>query len=214
LLFDETNPSFVWLFETFLSAKGGKHPSTIFTEQDIAMARAIAYVFPNTSHRLCLWHIYLNASKHLSHVIHVHPHWFLSDFKSCVYEHRSEVGFQTKWKELLSKYNLHKHSWMQNLYALRKNWDVVYRDSFTTDITTTQRSECMNNVFKKIFRRKLGLSKLVVECEKVFVSLRENELDEDSESRTKNTVNYIQDLPLLKTVAEVYTRRLYTEFEE
>ena len=48
----------------------GKHPSTIFTDQDVAMAAAIAFVFPNTSHRLCLWHIYLNAAKHLCHVIH------------------------------------------------------------------------------------------------------------------------------------------------
>jgi zinc finger SWIM domain-containing protein 3 len=44
----------------------GNHPSIIFTNQDAAMAGAITYVFPNTSHRLCLWHIYLNASKHLA----------------------------------------------------------------------------------------------------------------------------------------------------
>ena len=48
----------------------GKHPSTIFTDQDAAIAAAIAFVFPNTRHRLCLWHIYLNAAKHLGHVIH------------------------------------------------------------------------------------------------------------------------------------------------
>jgi hypothetical protein len=30
----------------------------------------------------------------------------------------------------------------------------------------------------------------------------------------KNTVNYIQDFPLLKIAAEVYTRRMYSEFEE
>jgi hypothetical protein len=47
LLFDETIPSFVWLFETFfLTAMSGKHPSTIFTDQDAAMAGAIAYI-PN-----------------------------------------------------------------------------------------------------------------------------------------------------------------------
>jgi zinc finger SWIM domain-containing protein 3 len=89
LLFDETIPSFIWFFKTFLIAMGGKHLSTIFTDQDAAMVGAIAYVFPNISHCLCLWHIYLNASKHLSHVIRAHPHHFLSDFKSCVYEHRS-----------------------------------------------------------------------------------------------------------------------------
>jgi hypothetical protein len=46
LLFDETIPSFVWLFESFLTVMSGKHPSTIFTDQDAAMAGAIAYAFP------------------------------------------------------------------------------------------------------------------------------------------------------------------------
>jgi zinc finger SWIM domain-containing protein 3 len=188
----------------------GKHPSTIFTDQDAAMAGAIAYVFPNTSHRLCLWHIYLNAAKHLSHVIHEHPRVFLQDFKSCVYEDRSEKCFIEKWNKLLSKYSLEENSWMESLYVLRKKWAVIYRDSFIADMTTTQRSEGMNNVFKKRFRRKLGLSELIVECEKVSASLCENELDEDFKSRVKDPVNYIPNFPLLKTAAESYTRRMYT----
>jgi zinc finger SWIM domain-containing protein 3 len=214
LLFNETIESFVWLFQTFLTAMSGKHPSTIFTDQDAAMACAIAYVFPNTRHRLCLWHIYLNAAKHLSHIIHNHPKKFLPAFKNCVYEDRSEDCFKRKWNELLIEYSLEENLWMLNLYNLREKWAAVYRDSFTADMTTTQRSEGMNNVFKKRFRRKLGLSELIVECEKVSASLRENELDEDFKSRMKNPVNYIQNLPLLKYAAESYTRRMYMEFEE
>jgi zinc finger SWIM domain-containing protein 3 len=72
---------------------------------------------------------------------------------------------------------------MKNLYSLRKKWAIVFRDSFTIDMTSTQRSEGMNNVFKKQFHRKLGLSELLVECEKVAVSLHSNELDADFESR-------------------------------
>jgi zinc finger SWIM domain-containing protein 3 len=211
LLFDETIESFVWLFQTFLEAMSGKHPSTIFTDQDAAMAGAISYVFPNTSHRLCLWHIYLNAAKHLSHVIHEHPEKFLPDFKRCVYEDRSEFYFKKKWDELLRAYKLEDNKWMLNLYDLRAKWAAVHRDSFTTDINSTQRSEGMNNVFKKRFRRKLGLSELLVECDKVSVSLRENELDEDFQSRRKSPVTSI---PLLKTTANSYTRRMFKEFEE
>jgi zinc finger SWIM domain-containing protein 3 len=214
LIFNETIPSFIWLFQTFLTAMSEKHPSTIFTDQDAAMAGAIAYVFPNTSHRLCLWHIYLNAAKHLSHVIHKYPKKFLPAFKSCVYEDRSEECFKKKWNELLTEYSLEENSWMLNLYDLREKWAAVYRDSFTADMTTTQRSEGMNNVFKKRFRRKLGLSELIMECEKVSASLRENELYEDFKSRMKNPVNYIPNLPLLKTAAESYTKRMYKEFEE
>jgi zinc finger SWIM domain-containing protein 3 len=213
LLYNETIPSFIWLFETFLTAMSGKHPSTIFTDQDAAMAGAIAYVFPNTRHRLCLWHIYLNAAKHLGHVINKHPQKFLLAFKQCVYEDISKECFKRKWNKLLDDYNLKDNSWLLNLYELRKKWAAVYRDSFTADMTTTQRSEGMNNVFKKRFRRKLGLSELIVECEKVSISLRENELDEDFRSRIKNPVNYVSDLPLLKTASELYTRRTYKEFE-
>jgi zinc finger SWIM domain-containing protein 3 len=94
--------------------------------------------------------------------------------------------FQKKWNELLTEYSLEENSWMLNLYDLREKWAAIYRDSFTADMTTTQRSEGINNVFKKRFRRKLGLSELIMECEKVSASLRENELYEDFKSRTKN----------------------------
>jgi zinc finger SWIM domain-containing protein 3 len=87
---------------------------------------------------------------------------------------------------LLAKYNLENNSWIANLYALRAKWVVVYRDSFTSYMNSSQRSEGMNNVFKKRFRRKLNLSELLVECEKVAVSLRENELDADFKSCRKN----------------------------
>jgi hypothetical protein len=72
----------------------------------------------------------------------------------------------------------------------------------------------MNNVFQKRFRRKLGLSELLVECENVIVDLRSNEKDADFESRRKIPVCYIQNLPMLKTAAETCTRRMYAEFDE
>jgi len=161
LLFNETIESFVWLFETFLTAMSGKHPRTIFTDQDAAMAGAIAYVFRNTSHCLCLWHIYLNAAKHLGHIIQKHPEKFLPDFKRSVYEDRSEFYFQKKWDELWHEYELEDNDWMSNLYSLRTKWAAVYRDSFTADMNSTQRSKGMNNVFKKRCRRKLGLPELL-----------------------------------------------------
>jgi zinc finger SWIM domain-containing protein 3 len=80
---------------------------------------------------------------------------------------------------LLTKYNLEQNKWLSNLYELRGHWAAVFRDSFSADMTSTQRSEGMINVFKKIFRRKLCLSELIEECEKCAASLQENELDAD-----------------------------------
>ncbi|WVZ98947.1 LOW QUALITY PROTEIN: hypothetical protein U9M48_044317, partial [Paspalum notatum var. saurae] len=202
LIFNETIESFVWLFETFLTTMSGKHPSTIFTDQDAAMAGAVAYVFPNTSHRLCIWHIYLNAAKHLGHVIHKFPEEFLPAFKRCVYEDRSEEYFIKKWNELCAKYGLEDNLWMQNLYNLRQKWAAVYRDSFTADMTSTR----SNNRF----RRKLGLYELLVECDKVSLYVKMSWM----KILNHNPNTYARNLLLLKTVAESYTRRMYKEFEE
>jgi zinc finger SWIM domain-containing protein 3 len=37
--------SFTWLFATFLAAHNGKQPTTIYTDQDAAMGKAIKIVF-------------------------------------------------------------------------------------------------------------------------------------------------------------------------
>jgi zinc finger SWIM domain-containing protein 3 len=54
LMFDETSESFRWLFDILLQAHNNKKPKTIFTDQDQAMARALADVMPETRHDLCM----------------------------------------------------------------------------------------------------------------------------------------------------------------
>ncbi|KAM0890258.1 hypothetical protein ACQ4PT_027095 [Festuca glaucescens] len=185
-----------------------------YGDQCAAMAKAIHKVFPGMKHHLCLWHIYQNAAKHLSHVISNHP-LFLADFKRVVYLENLVAFFEQKWQELLITNDLVENSWIQTLYGLREKWVAVYRnDSFSADMTSTQRSEGMNNVFKKQFRKKLSVSELLVEYEKCAASLRENELDADFKSRKSKPVPFVRNLPMLKTTAESYTRRIYIDFEE
>ena len=68
ILFDETEDSFIWLFQTFIAAHNGKQPRTIFTDKDAAMGKAILKVFTESYHGLCTFHIMQNAVKHLSPV--------------------------------------------------------------------------------------------------------------------------------------------------
>jgi zinc finger SWIM domain-containing protein 3 len=115
-------------------------------------------------------------------VIHKFPEKFLSKFKKRVYEDRSEDYFKYKWNELLIGYGLEDITLMQDLYDLRAKWAAVYRDSFTADMTSTQRSEDMNNVFKKGF---VGNLVFLNSYHKVSSTLPENELDLDFMSRYK-----------------------------
>ncbi|XP_062013975.1 protein FAR1-RELATED SEQUENCE 5-like [Rosa rugosa] len=138
LLYDETTESFKWLFETFLSAMSGKQPMTILTDQSAAMARAIKEVFPQATHRLCVWHLYQNAAKNLSHVFHGSSE-FVDDFSKCMYDYEFEHEWLLAWNGLLEKYSLKENKWLSNLFELREKWALVYgRHTFTADMQSTQ----------------------------------------------------------------------------
>ncbi|KAL6290824.1 hypothetical protein ACE6H2_008334 [Prunus campanulata] len=119
LLYDETAKSFKWLFETFLSAMSEKQPKTILTDQSAAMASAILEVFPETSHRLCVWHIYQNAAKNLSHVFHGSKE-FAHDFSTCVYDHEDVNEWLLAWNHMLDKYSLKGNKWLKEIFELRE----------------------------------------------------------------------------------------------
>jgi hypothetical protein len=56
-LLNEKIESYEWLLKTSLLAMGGKVPTLITTDEDASMISTIASIFPDTFHRLCMWHI-------------------------------------------------------------------------------------------------------------------------------------------------------------
>lgn len=158
-----------------------KAPKTIITDQCQAMANAISIVFPETVHRICVWHMCLNASKHLSHVYKDDK--FKADFLACIYGFEQEDEFLSKWQQLLDDYDLGDNNWVVNLFGLRHKWASVYgRDSFCADMTTTQRAESGNNLLKHFLHRKLSLTQFVHQYELVLESRRQVELKSDFDS--------------------------------
>ena len=152
LIYDETIESFKWLFETFLEAMKADPLKTILTDKSAAMANAIAQVCPSptTRHRLCVWHIYQNAAKKLSHMFHGSEQ-FAHDLSNCIYNYEDEDDWLSAWNDMLEKHNLEENTWLIDLFNLREKWALVYgRHTFTADMMSTQRSESMNSVLKKI----------------------------------------------------------------
>ena len=68
LLVNEMIESYIWLLKTWLKAMLGHAPSTIITNDDKAMGKAIVEVLPNTTHKLCLYHILQKVPEHLAHI--------------------------------------------------------------------------------------------------------------------------------------------------
>ena len=97
----------------------GKKSSTILTDQDPAMAKAIAKVFPESYHRLCTWHLLQNACKHVNHA-YKKSDSFAADLKSCMCNFVYESDFLNAWESMLDKHDLHQNTWLQYLFEKKK----------------------------------------------------------------------------------------------
>ncbi|CAN0924845.1 Protein FAR1-RELATED SEQUENCE 5 [Linum grandiflorum] len=213
LLYDETVSSFKWLFETFLTAIGRKQPKTILTDQSAAMTKAIKEVFIKTNHRLCVWHIYQNAAKHLSHVFHGSKQ-FTSDFSSCVYDYEDEDEWLTAWNNILKKYNLENNEWLHGIFSEKEKWAMVYgRFMFIADMKSTQRSESMNNVLKKYLKPKHNMLYFFDHYSRLVEDRRYQELLAEFKMRDTRLLLKV-DVDMLRHASRVYPHKVFNMFQE
>jgi transposase-like protein len=164
LLLDETAVSFTWLFKAFLESMGNQQPKTIFTDQDAAMAKAIGEVMPNTSHRLCLWHISKKVPSYLGPLNSNLQ--FQSVLTKCMQGCDSEEEFQSTWDDMINDYKLHDHKWLNDMYKIRHKWSTAYsKFVFSAGIKSSQRSESTNSVLGDIAGKTTSLTQFVVAFE-------------------------------------------------
>ncbi|XP_028072916.1 protein FAR1-RELATED SEQUENCE 5-like [Camellia sinensis] len=152
LMYDETVDSFVWLFKRFLEAMSSKAPKTIFTDQDAAMAKAIPIVMPNTTHRLCTWHLMQNALRHANSIFKdkaVKDKGMKSVLSTFMYNIEDEEEFTLKWKEMLDKYEVRDNHWLKLTFGVKEKWGWPYvRNAWGAGMSSTQLSESFNAFLK------------------------------------------------------------------
>ncbi|XP_021636089.2 protein FAR1-RELATED SEQUENCE 5 [Hevea brasiliensis] len=212
-LINETEASFVWLFNTWLTAMSGRHPVSITTDHDAVIRSAIMQVFPDTRHRFCKWHIFKKCQEKLSHVFLKHPN-FEADFHKCVNLTESIEEFESCWLSLVDRYDLRDHEWLQTIYSARRQWVPVYlRDTFFAEMSITQRSDSMNSYFDGYVNASTNLNQFFKLYEKSLESRNEKEVKADYD--TMNTSPVLKTpSPMEKQASELYTRKLFMRFQE
>ncbi|XP_059638968.1 protein FAR1-RELATED SEQUENCE 5-like [Cornus florida] len=177
------------------------------------MAKAISEVFFESQHRLCVWHIYQNAAKNLSHVFHASSQ-FAHDFGNCVYDYEDEDEWLLAWESMLDKYSLKENKWLKELFEVREKWAMVYgQHTFTADMKTTQRSESMNNVLKNYLKPKLNLLHFLEHYERVLNDRRYEELFADFKMM-QSMPDLLTNVETLRHGAEIYTPKIFKLFQE
>ncbi|KAJ4764929.1 Protein FAR1-RELATED SEQUENCE 5 [Rhynchospora pubera] len=204
LLRCEESKNFVWLFRTWLAAMHGKHPTSIITDQDPAMRKAIAEVFPSTLHRCCQWHVMRKAREHLG-VLYGEKSGFKEELAAVINRSLTTNDFVDQWAAMIDRYKLGNVKHLKTMFATRHEWVPAYfRGTFFADMSTTQRSESMNAIFKNWVRSHTSIFQFVKRIENMIESIYQRESDEDLRSTNE--------IPHIKTryVIEVEGRRVYT----
>ena len=190
-----------------------KQPRTILTDQSTAMAKAIAEVFPESNHRLCVWHIYQEATMHLSHVFDSFQE-FANDFRDCVYGYEDEDEWLVAWDDMLEKYALVDNKWLAGIFDVKEKWAMVYgRHMFTADMKSTQRNESMNNALKKYLNVKVDFVHFSKQYSRVLVDKRHQELQVEFKMRRTKPVLQV-DLEMLGHAVEFYTPEIFPMFQD
>ncbi|XP_074277390.1 protein FAR1-RELATED SEQUENCE 5-like [Silene latifolia] len=198
--------SFEWVFAKFLECMG-KAPSDILTDQERAIGNAIKKIFPNTHHRLCLWHILKNAGKNLGK----HPLWndISSDLNLAVHDSLEVHDFEIAWKEMVRKYGIEKCSWVTESYLIRESWVPAYwHGIFCAGMSSTQRSEQQNRFFKTYVNGRTTLSQFAQKIEEAL-KLKVEEETANNHDCTEKPYKIECNLLVEQVFHKLYTKKIY-----
>jgi len=120
LVMNETEDTYVWLLDQFLTAMKGKAPVSVITDGDLVMKNAIKKVFMNVHHRLCSWHLLRNASANIGI-----PE-FMPYLKRCMLGDIEVDKFEELWSEMVHKFSLEQNNWIKELYDRRQMWSTAH----------------------------------------------------------------------------------------
>lgn len=95
----------------------------IITDQDPAMAKAIARTMPTTHHRFCIWHITNKFSEKIS-ALSYKQHY--EEFKHWIWNSESPAEFEWGWQQVVERANLSGNEWLNHLFKIRGRWVPVY----------------------------------------------------------------------------------------
>nr|GEY71251.1 protein FAR1-related sequence 5-like [Tanacetum cinerariifolium] len=106
--------SFSWMLEAFLKTHK-KQPPFAVTDQDGAIRNVVVKMFPDSHHRLCMWHI----TEKLVLGDLAADNNFRKDFHKLVWNlYIGPDAFEQRWNDMVSLYNLHDNKWLSDMSTL------------------------------------------------------------------------------------------------
>lgn len=211
LLLDESEATFLWLFKTFLAAMNDHAPASITTDKDKVIQMAASQVFPEARHCINKWNVLKEGQERMSHVCHVHPN-FQVELYNCINLTQTIEEFELSWDSVIDKYDLGRNDWLQSIYNSRRQWVPVYfRDSFFAAISSNQGFE--SSFFDGYVNQQTTLPLFFRQYERALENSFDKEVEADFETMQTSPVLRTPS-PMEKQAANLYTRKIFSKFQE
>nr|GEU61397.1 hypothetical protein [Tanacetum cinerariifolium] len=125
LLKKETVEAYGWLLRAF-KKDFVRPPNIVVTDQDGAMRLAVATEFPESKHRLCMWHIIQKIPAKIVSRIYDDTDFKDKFGKIVCNMFIGPEEFEDIWNKLVEEFNLVNHKWLSKMYRLRSSWVLAF----------------------------------------------------------------------------------------
>ncbi|KAH7661084.1 FHY3/FAR1 family protein [Dioscorea alata] len=167
-------------------------------------------VFPNSHHRLCLWHIMKKVPEKLGGLNEYKA--IKKILKRITYEAVDTQEFEDTYLKMMADYNIEKNEWLNSLFKIRDRWAPVYvRGIFWAGMSTTQRSESVNSFFDGYVGPTTSLKQFVEQYDHALKSKIEKENKADFAS-FNSCFPLITNCYFEKQLQEAYTNEIFKLF--
>ncbi|GJV67951.1 FAR1-related sequence 5-like protein [Tanacetum coccineum] len=214
LLSDETFHSYTWLLTAFKQAHG-KEPLMAVTDQDAALRNAIEFVFPESHHRLCMWHITQKLPGKICGDVEND-----SEFKKLFHKliwnvHIGPEEFEQRWHALIGMFNLSANSWLTEMFEIRDRWIPGYFKDLPMCclMKTTSRSESSNAFFRIHSHQGNMLVQFMLCFEAAMEKQRYTQRIADNRTFESTPVMFTA-LAIERFACQVYSRSIFREVQK
>ncbi|GJR42656.1 FAR1-related sequence 5-like protein [Tanacetum coccineum] len=209
----ETTKSFSQMLEAFLKMHK-KQPPFAVTDQDGALRKAAVKMFPDSHHRLCMWHITEKLPGKVLGDLAADTN-FRKDFHKLVWNvYIGPDVFEQRWNDMISRYNLHDNKWLSDMYAIRERWVPGFFKEVPMCglMKTTSRSESSNAIFLIYSHEGNTLVQFMLCFESAMEKQRYTQRVLDNASNG-STPTMLTELPFKKHACDVYTPSIFREVQ-
>ncbi|KAL8263625.1 hypothetical protein R6Q59_021755 [Mikania micrantha] len=211
LLLDESECTFTWIFKTFLAAMNDRAPVSIITDPEKSIQTAVSHVFPGSRHCFNKWDLLREGHKRLAYVCHMHPN-FQVELYNCINSTDTVDEFETTWDFILDRYDLRRNDWLQLLYTMRQQWVPAYfRDTFFAGNILNQGFE--SSFFDGYLNEHTTVPLFFRQYERALENSFEKEIEADFDTMSATPVLRTPS-PMEKQAANLYTRTIFSKFQE